>query len=61
MPWARHGAGHTRELDDTAEWLALQCPKTAVTELLRRDMGSCPSPSSGNQLDGVAGNVRRRP
>ena len=27
--------GHTRELDDTAAWLALQCSKTAVTALLR--------------------------
>ena len=35
VPWARHGAGHTRELDDTAAWLALQCSKTAVTQLLR--------------------------
>lgn len=43
VPWARHGAGHTREFDDTAAWLALQCSKTAVTALLRiawRTVGS---------------------
>lgn len=43
VPWARHGAGHTREFDDTVAWLALQCSKTAVTQLLRiawRTVGS---------------------
>jgi transposase len=35
VPWARHGAGHTRVLDDQVAWLATQCSKTAVTELMR--------------------------
>lgn len=35
VPWARHGAGHTRDFDDTVAWLAVQCSKTAVTELCR--------------------------
>ncbi|MCA1673360.1 MAG: ISL3 family transposase, partial [Actinobacteria bacterium] len=35
VPWARHGAGHTRAFDDTVAWLAVQCSKTAVTQLLR--------------------------
>ena len=35
VPWARHGAGHTRAFDDTVAWLAVQCSKTAVTELIR--------------------------
>lgn len=35
VPWARHGAGHTRAFDDTVAWLAVQCSKSAVTELLR--------------------------
>jgi transposase len=35
VPWARHGAGHTRAFDDTVAWLAVQCSKTAVCELLR--------------------------
>ena len=35
VPWARHDAGHTRAFDDTVAWLAVQCSKTAVCELLR--------------------------
>ena len=35
VPWARHGVGHTREFDDTVAWLATQCSKTAVVELMR--------------------------
>jgi transposase len=35
VPWARHAAGHTRAFDDQVAWLAVQCSKTAVTELMR--------------------------
>lgn len=35
VPWARHGARHTRDLDDTVAWLAVTCSKTAVCELTR--------------------------
>jgi transposase len=35
VPWARHGAGHTRAFDDQVAWLAVACSKTAVTELMR--------------------------
>lgn len=35
VPWARHGAGHTRLFDDQVAWLAVVCSKTAVTELMR--------------------------
>ena len=35
VPWARHGAGHTRAFDDTAAWLATHTSKQAVRELLR--------------------------
>ena len=35
VPWARHGAGHTRFFDDQVAWLAVACSKTAVTELMR--------------------------
>jgi transposase len=35
MPWARHGAGHTRFFDDTVAWLAVTCSKTAVCQLMR--------------------------
>lgn len=35
VPWARHGAGHNRAFDEQVAWLATQCSKTAVTELMR--------------------------
>ena len=35
VPWARHGAGHTRAFDEQVAWLAVACSKTAVTELMR--------------------------
>jgi transposase len=35
VPWARHAAGHTRDFDDQAAWLAVHTSKTAVCELLR--------------------------
>ena len=35
VPWARHGAGHTRAFDDTTAWLAAHTSKQAVRELLR--------------------------
>ena len=35
VPWARHGAGHTLLFDDQVAWLAVQCSKTAVTQLMR--------------------------
>jgi transposase len=43
VPWARHGAGHTRDFDDVASWLVTHCPKSSVAELLRiswRSVGS---------------------
>ncbi|MGW6202017.1 ISL3 family transposase [Kribbella sp. NPDC055110] len=43
VPWARHGAGHTRMFDDQVAWLAVVCSKSAVTELMRiawRTVGS---------------------
>jgi transposase len=35
VPWARHGAGHTRFFDDQVAWLAAACSKTTVTALMR--------------------------
>jgi transposase len=35
VPWARHGAGHTRDFDDQAAWLAVHVSKSAVCDLLR--------------------------
>lgn len=35
VPWARHGAGHTRRFDDQVAWLVTHTSKTAVVELMR--------------------------
>ncbi|HAS12147.1 MAG TPA: ISL3 family transposase, partial [Acidimicrobiaceae bacterium] len=43
VPWARHGAGHTRDFDDMAAWLAVRTSKSATGQLLRvawRTVGS---------------------
>ncbi len=33
VPWARHGAAHTRFFDDQVAWLAAACSKTTITAL----------------------------
>jgi transposase len=62
VPWARHGAGHTLAFDETVAWLACQCSKTAVTELMRiawRTVGAIITrvwadvEGLGDRLDGV--------
>ncbi|MDH6466468.1 transposase [Micromonospora sp. A200] len=43
VPWARHGAGHTRAFDATVAWLAVHTAKSAVSQLMRiswRTVGS---------------------
>lgn len=43
VPWARHGAGHTRGFDDQVAWLATVTSKSAATSLMRiawRTVGS---------------------
>jgi len=35
VPWARHAAGHTYVFDEQVAWLATQCSKSAVVELMR--------------------------
>jgi len=35
VPWARHKARMTRRFEDTVAWLATQCSKSAVCELMR--------------------------
>ena len=35
VPWARHAAGHAYAFDEQVAWLATQCSKTAITELMR--------------------------
>jgi transposase len=43
VPWARHGAGHTRDFDDQVAWLVTHTAKSTVCELMRvawRSVGS---------------------
>ena len=43
VPWARHGAGHTKDFDDQVAWLVTHTPKSTVSELMRiawRSVGS---------------------
>jgi transposase len=43
VPWARHGAGHTRDFDDQVAWLVTHTSKSAVVDLMRvawRTVGS---------------------
>ena len=43
VPWARHGAGHTREFDDQLAWLVTHTAKSTVVDLMRvawRTVGS---------------------
>lgn len=35
VPWARHDARFTRSFDDQVAWLACECSKRAVSELMR--------------------------
>lgn len=35
VPWARHGAGHTKDFDDQVAWLVTHTPKSAVCALMR--------------------------
>lgn len=35
VPWARHGAGFTKDFEEQAAWLACHASKSAITALLR--------------------------
>jgi transposase len=35
VPWARHGAGHTRDFDQQVAWMATECSKSATAHLMR--------------------------
>lgn len=35
VPWAAHGSGFTFSFEEQAAWLAVECSKTAVAELMR--------------------------
>jgi len=64
VPWARHGAGHTRFFDDQVAWLAAACSKTAITNLMRiswRTVGNIIARVSAEKLaaaDPLAGLTR---
>lgn len=64
VPWARHGAGHTRVFDQTVAWLATRMSKTAIATLMQiswRTVGSIISrvvadlaaARAGDGLDGL--------
>lgn len=56
VPWARHGAGHTRFFDDQVAWLAVTCSKSAVMELMRiawRTVGAIITRVAGDAMAGV--------
>lgn len=43
LPWARHGARHTRDFEDTTAWLARHTARSTVAQLMRvtwRSVGS---------------------
>ena len=53
VPWARHGAAHTRFFDDKVAWLAAACSKTTITQLMRiswRTVGHIIARVSAEQL-----------
>lgn len=35
VPWARHNSRYTRDFEQTAAWLAMNCSKAAVSRFLR--------------------------
>jgi len=55
VPWARHDSRFTRSFEDQAAWLAVNCSKKAVGELLR-----CFWRSVGTILERVGGEARRK-
>jgi transposase len=54
VPWARHGSRFTRAFEDQAAWLAVNCSKTAVAELMRIAWRTV-----GGILERVAGEAQR--
>jgi transposase len=54
VPWARPGAHHTRDFEDTVAWLAQQMAFTPITRLLRvgwRTVGAIVERVVGDHLD----------
>ena len=55
VPWARHKARFSRYFDDTVAWLATNCSKSAVQELMRISWRT-----SGRIIERVADEARER-
>jgi len=55
VPWARHDARFTRAFEDQVAWLAFNCSKSAVAELMRIAWRSV-----GSILERVCAEARRR-
>jgi transposase len=56
VPWARHGAGHTRAFDDQVAWLVTHTSKTAVVALMRIAWRTvAPSPPGWSPTPGQRG------
>ena len=67
VPWARHGAGHTRAFDDLVAWFATRMSKTALARYLRvgwatvgaiiarvmADADAAAAGDAGDRLDGI--------
>ena len=56
VPWARHGAGHTRFFDDQVAWLAVAASKSAVMTLMRvawRTVGAIVTRVADDAMAGV--------
>ena len=56
VPWARHGAGHTRFFDDQVAWLAVTCSKSTVMALMRiawRTVGAIITRVAADAMAGV--------
>jgi transposase len=64
VPWARHGAGHTRDFDDTVAWLVTHTAKSTVCALMRiawRSVGAIIDPvvAEGRAATDPFGGLRR--
>lgn len=55
VPWARHDSRFTRAFEDQVAWLACNCSKTAVAELMR-----CSWRTVGQILERVCNEARRQ-
>ena len=40
VPWARHNSRYTRDFEQTAAWLVMNCSKTAVSQFMRMSWNS---------------------